>query len=57
MSVELRERKWCGVLGIEKVSVKGYWKEITNAHGLREISTWQEKLSLKLSLYFRIRPP
>jgi len=27
MDVELRERKWCGVLGIEKVGVEGYWKK------------------------------
>jgi len=25
MSVELRERKWCGVLGIEKVGVEYCW--------------------------------
>jgi len=36
MGVELRERKWCGVLGIEKVGVEGYWKEITIAYGLRK---------------------
>jgi len=34
MGVELRERKWCGVLGIEKVGVEGYWKEKTIAYGL-----------------------
>jgi len=27
MGVELRERKWYGVLGIEKVGVEGYWKK------------------------------
>jgi len=26
MSVELRERKWCGVLGIEKMGIESYWK-------------------------------
>jgi len=35
MDVELRERKWCGVLGIEKVGVEGYWKKKTIANGLR----------------------
>jgi len=27
MGVELRERKWCGMLGIEKVGIEGYWKK------------------------------
>jgi len=27
MGVELRERKWRGVLRIEKVGVDGYWKK------------------------------
>jgi len=34
MSVELRERKWCGVLGIEKVGVEGCWIYFTIVHGL-----------------------
>jgi len=38
MGIELREKKWCGVLGIEKVGVEGYWKFITIANGLRLLS-------------------
>jgi len=34
MSVELREKKWCGVLGIEKMDVKGCWICFTIVHGL-----------------------
>jgi len=34
MCVELRERKWCRVLGIKKVGVKGYWKKKTIVYGL-----------------------
>ena len=34
MGVELRERKWCGVLGIEKVNVKGCWICFTIVHDL-----------------------
>jgi len=34
MSVELREGKWCGVLGIEKVGVESYWMVKTIANGL-----------------------
>jgi len=34
MSVELRERKWCGVLGIEKVDVEDCWIYFTIVHGL-----------------------
>jgi len=36
MGVELRERKWCGVLRIEKVGVEGYSKEKTITYGLRK---------------------
>jgi len=36
MGIELRERKWCGVLGIEKVGVEGYWNFITITNGLSE---------------------
>jgi hypothetical protein len=36
MGVELRERKWCGVLGIEKVGVEGYWIFFAIGHGLKE---------------------
>ena len=39
MDIELRERKWCGVLGIEKVGVEGYWKFFTIANGLRDITS------------------
>ena len=35
MSVELRERKWRGVLGIEKVGVKCCWMVLTIVNGLR----------------------
>jgi len=35
MGVELRKRKWCGVLGIEKVDVEGYWKKKTIAYDFR----------------------
>ena len=35
MSVELRERKWCGVLGIEKVGVECCWIYFTIVHGLK----------------------
>jgi len=35
MGVELRERKWCGVLGIEKMNVKDCWIIFTIVHGLR----------------------
>jgi len=34
MNIELRERKWCGVLRIEKVGVEGYWKYFTIVYGL-----------------------
>jgi len=34
MSVELRERKWCGVLKIEKVGVKCCWMVLTIVNGL-----------------------
>ena len=34
MGVELREGKWCGVLGIKKVYVEGYWMKKTIAYGL-----------------------
>jgi len=34
MSVELRERKWCRVLGIEKVCVEGCWIYFAIIHGL-----------------------
>ena len=34
MSVELRERKWCGVLGIEKVGVEGCLIFFPIVHGL-----------------------
>jgi len=37
MSVELRERKWCGVLGIEKVNVEGCWMVFTIIHGLKAL--------------------
>jgi len=36
MSVELREKKWYGVLGIEKVGVEGYWKKKTIALGVNK---------------------
>jgi len=39
MSVELRERKWCGVLGIEKVGVECCWMVLTIVNGLR-LSIW-----------------
>jgi len=35
MSVELRERKWCGVLRIEKVDVECCWMVLTIVNGLR----------------------
>jgi hypothetical protein len=35
MGVKLREIKWCGVLGIEKVGVEGYWKKFPIVHGLK----------------------
>ena len=34
MSVELRERKWCGVLGIEKMGVECCWMLLTIVNGL-----------------------
>jgi len=34
MGVELRERKWSRVFGIEKVGVEGYWKKKTITNGL-----------------------
>jgi hypothetical protein len=34
MGVELRERKWCGVLRIEKVGVEGCWMLFSIVHGL-----------------------
>lgn len=37
MDVELRERKWCVVLGIEKVDVEGCWNFSTIVNGLIKI--------------------
>lgn len=37
MSVELRERKWCGVLEIEKVGVEGCWMGLTIVNGLTAV--------------------
>jgi len=39
MSVELRERKWCGVLKIKKMDVEGCWMIYTIANGLR-VARW-----------------
>jgi len=36
MSVELRERKWCGVLEIEKEGVECCWIYFTIGYGLRK---------------------
>jgi len=33
MCVELREKKWCGVLGIEKVGVECSWMVLTIVNG------------------------
>ena len=44
MSVELKERKWSGMLEIEKVSVEGCWIIFTIVHGLRVSIIVSEKL-------------
>ena len=52
MGVELRERKWCRVLGIEKVGVEGYWKKKIIANGLIQSHLyyhyWQKKSATNL---------
>jgi len=35
MGVELRERKWCGVLKIEKIDVEGCWILFVIVHCLK----------------------
>jgi len=43
MSVKLKERKWCGVLEIEKIGVEDCWIKFIIVHGLRMaacIGTW-----------------
>jgi len=56
MSVELRERKWRGVLEIEKVGVEGCWMVLTIIHGLsvtlRVISPHPNGLMNKTNLYY-----
>ena len=46
MGIELRERKWCGVLGIEKVGVEGYWKFVTIVHGLIQTTLKIKSISI-----------
>jgi len=51
MGVELRERKWCGVLGIEKVGVEGCWMVFTIGHGLRGMTEGRASYSMQFDRF------